>query len=105
VLKSCKSHKAPGEDGINMELFKFSDKLFKERLLNFMNKIWKGETPPQSWQKAVVIPIFKKGDMKECHNYQGISLLDAGYKIYSSIIKMKLQKLYESILGEEQNGF
>jgi hypothetical protein len=48
VLKSCKSYKAPGEAGINMELFKFNDKLFKERLLNFMNKIWKGETPPQS---------------------------------------------------------
>jgi hypothetical protein len=55
--------------GISMELLKFSDKLFKERLLNFMNKIWKGETPPQSGQKAIVIPIFKKGDMKECHNY------------------------------------
>lgn len=36
---------------------------------------------------------------------RGISLLNAGYKIYSKIIKNELNDFYEEKLGEEQNGF
>jgi hypothetical protein len=36
--------------------------------------------------------------------YRGISLLNTGYKIYASIIKNKLTKFYENLIGE-QNGF
>jgi sorting nexin-29 len=52
--------------------------------------------------KSVVIPIFKKGNRKDCDNYRGISLLNSGYKIYAKNI---LNKYYDNIIGEEQNGF
>jgi hypothetical protein len=55
--------------------------------------------------KSVVIPIFKKGNRKNCDNYRGISLLNSGYKIYANNIKNKLNKYYDNITGEEQNGF
>jgi sorting nexin-29 len=55
--------------------------------------------------KSVAIPIFKKGNRKNCDNYRGISLLNSGYKIYANIIKNKLNKYYDNIIGEEQNGF
>jgi sorting nexin-29 len=42
---------------------------------------------------------------KDCENYREISLLNTGYKIYANIIKNELSRYYESILGEEQNGF
>jgi hypothetical protein len=54
---------------------------------------------------AIVIPIYKKGDLKDCENYRGTSLLNSGYKIFPNISKNKLSRYYESILGEEQNGF
>jgi hypothetical protein len=31
--------------------------------------------------------------------------LNTGCKIYASIIKNKLTKFYENLIGEEQNGF
>jgi hypothetical protein len=62
VLKNMKNNKAPGEDSINVELFKYSCQTFLIRFLNFLNTIWEGEEPPKSWMKSVVIPIFKKGN-------------------------------------------
>ncbi|KAJ4425543.1 hypothetical protein ANN_27737 [Periplaneta americana] len=47
----------------------------------------------------------ERGDLKITDNYRGISLLNAGYKIYANILKNKLNKHYDNIISEEQNGF
>jgi hypothetical protein len=54
------NNKSPGEDSINVELFKYSCQSFLIRFLNFLNRIWEGEEPPKSWLKSVVIPIFNR---------------------------------------------
>jgi hypothetical protein len=52
------------------------------------------------------MPIYKKGDYKDCENYRGISLTNAGYKIFVKVIKKnKLENHYQDIIGEEQNEF
>jgi hypothetical protein len=43
-----KNNKAPGEDSINVELFKYSCQPLLIRFLNFLNTIWEGEEPPKS---------------------------------------------------------
>lgn len=48
---------------------------------------------------------IKLKDLKITDNYRGISLLNAGYKIYANILKNKLNKHYDNIISEEQNGF
>jgi sorting nexin-29 len=55
--------------------------------------------------KAIIVPLHKKGDIKKCENYRGISLLNSGYKMYANIIKNKFYEYYKAKLGEEQNGF
>jgi hypothetical protein len=52
-----------------------------------------------------MVQLHKKGDIKNHENYREISLLNTGYKIYASIMKNKLTKCYENLIGEEQNGF
>jgi sorting nexin-29 len=90
-----------------MELFKYAGEDFQYRLLYFLNLIWQGKTPPDSWQKAITVPLHtrKKRDIKKCENYRRISLLNSGYKIYVNIIQNKLYEYYKRKLGEEQNGF
>jgi hypothetical protein len=58
VLKNRKNITVPGEDSINVELFKYSCQSFLIRFLNFLNTIWEGEEPPKSWMKSVVTPHF-----------------------------------------------
>jgi hypothetical protein len=100
-----KNGRATGEYRINTELFKYAGQDFQYLFLYFLNVVWQGETPPESWQKSLVIPLHKKGDIKKCENYRGISLFNSGYKIYANIIKNKLYDYYKDKLGEEQNGF
>ncbi|KAJ4426643.1 hypothetical protein ANN_26441 [Periplaneta americana] len=78
---------------------------FLQIFLRFLNLIWEGQGFPESWTKSIVIPIHKRGDLKITDNYRGISLLNAGYKIYANILKNKLNKHYDNIISEEQNGF
>jgi hypothetical protein len=84
-----------GEAGVHMERFKYADKEFTYRFLYFLNKICQGLNPPECWQRAIVIPIYKKGDKKKCDNYRGISILNSGHKLYTSIIKTREVKVLQ----------
>ena len=63
-----------------------------------------GKTP-KNWQTSVIIPIYKKGNRKECTNYQGISLLSLPGKVYAKCIEKKCQETVESKLDDGQCGF
>ncbi|KAJ4443242.1 hypothetical protein ANN_04910 [Periplaneta americana] len=105
ALKTCRNRKAPSSDEINMELIKYAPERFLHRFLNFLNICWKCGHIPEEWQTAIIVPIFKKGDRKDCSNYRGISLLNTGYKVYSKIITKRLNVIADTMLIEEQNGF
>ena len=74
-IKGIKSGKAAGEDEIRPEML---TALTGEGILwltQVCQVAWKFGKPPRDWQTGVIIPIFKKGDRKQCTNYRGISLL------------------------------
>jgi hypothetical protein len=55
--------------------------------------------PTKVTAKAIVIPTFKKRNLKDCENYRGICLLNSGYKTFTRIINSKLEAHYRDILG------
>jgi len=52
--------------------------------------IWNKEDLPEEWKESIILPIYKKGDVTDCSNYRGISLLPTMYKILSRILLSKL---------------
>ena len=56
---------------------------------------------------AQIYPIFKSGDENDTNNYRGISLLDIGYKIISSIMNRRLAQCLTAnkIMMEGQTSF
>jgi hypothetical protein len=36
----------------------------------FLNLIWQGKTPPEKWQKAIIVLLRKKGHIKKHENYR-----------------------------------
>jgi hypothetical protein len=77
----------------------------KEFIIHFSRflNIWNGEEPPESWLKAIIIPVYRKRYTKDCENERGINLLNSGCKIHTNTTKNKLFIYYKHKLCEEQN--
>jgi len=69
------------------------------------NKIYDSKECPKDWGKAVLVPLHKKGDRKECSNYRAISLTSIAGKVYTKILQRRLKRYVEEAMSEEQAGF
>ncbi|CAB0041329.1 unnamed protein product [Trichogramma brassicae] len=101
-----KYKKAPGIDGIQNEAW-MMDTALRQKLKSLIDRIWEGEEVPDDWRTAIIVPLYKKGDVNKPGNYRGISLLPTAYKVYTEIIRGRLVKEIEEkkILPEGQAGF
>ena len=70
ILRSIKSGKAGGEDGLPPEVFKHGGAYLAHDLVELMSSIWHSEKIPEKWLLAELIPLFKKGDASLCKNYR-----------------------------------
>ena len=77
------------------------------KLICVIGKIWDGDELPKDWRTGIIVPLFKKGDPNEAKNYRGITLLSTAYKIYTEVIRKRLEKEVEEkmLLPEGQAGF
>lgn len=98
ALKKLKIKKTAGVDGIPMEAWKYAGKSLWKNLVDMMIQIWKKGNLPDDWKKSVIVPLHKRGKQDEANNYRGISLLCMAYKIYTEVIRSKLE------MGVEENG-
>ena len=70
ALGSITMNKASGDGGIPAELFQILKDDTVKMLHSVCQQIWKIQQWPQDWKRSVFIPIPKKGNAKECSNYQ-----------------------------------
>ena len=105
AIRGLKSGKAAGEDEIRPEMLKALTGNGVLWLTRVCQVAWKLGRAPKDWQTGVIIPIFKKGDRKECTNYRGISLLSLPGKVYAKCLERKCRDIVESRLEEGQCGF
>lgn len=105
VIGALKTGKTPGSDKITTEMIKNLGEIGKEAILEILNKAWLNEKMPQEWGVALIMPIHKKGDPKQCDNYRGITLLNTVTKIYEQIINNRLKPIIDPQLSESQSGF
>lgn len=97
-----KRGKAAGLDQITAEMLINLVEKGMSVLLHLYNKaLHEGETP-MDWRRGVIVPIYKKGDHKNCNNYRGITLLSIAAKVCERIIRGRLQSIH---LDEAQCGF
>ena len=105
AIKKLKNEKSCGVDGIPAELIKAGGENVVARVWKLCNEIWRTEKWPEEWCKSMVVPLHKKGDMKECSNYRTIALIPHVCKTMLNILQERLRGAVEKHLSEEQGGF
>ena len=105
ALKTIRNGKAPGADQIAPEMLKADPELTSAELKRIFDLIWEQENVPQEWNKGLIFKIPKKGNLQDCGNWRGITLLPLASKVLSRIIINRIQEAVDSSLRKEQAGF
>ena len=75
AMSDMKNRKAPGRDGITVELLKADNIITESILEELFRVIWDTEEIPSGWTKGIIIKIPKKGDLTVCDNSRDVTLL------------------------------
>jgi len=70
-IKSFRNNKASGLDNIPIEVWKSI--ALNAQLLEVCNRTLNGDRP-ETWIKSGIVPLPKKGDLRDTGNYRGIFL-------------------------------
>ena len=60
---------------------------------------------PKVWKKGLVAKVFKKGDLHQCNNWIGVTLLPVISKIICRMLLERIRKGVDKKLRKEQAGF
>ena len=105
AVRSLKTGKSPGVDNIPSELLKHGGDGTLKALTALCQKIWNQKQWPVEWTQSLVIPLPKKGNLRQCQNYRTISLISHPSKVMLKVILNRLRPQAEELLSEEQAGF
>ena len=106
ALKDTKAGKAPGVDGVRAEMMKEGGATVLEWLVRLFNICFISSMVPLDWVHACIVPLYKgKGDVHECGNSRGISLLSVVGKVYGRVLINRIRDRTESVIAEVQGGF
>ena len=95
-LKSLKTNKACGPDGISPRVLKELTHILAAPLNTLFQTTLDKGVVPRDWRTAVVCPAFKKGEKYLAENYRPISLTSVVSKIMEHIITSHLMNVAES---------
>ena len=74
-------------------------------LQKILQDLWDAEATPKEWNTGLIIKLPKKGDLGNCSNWRGITLLSLTSKVFSRIILQRITAALDNILRQEQAGF
>lgn len=107
LLKNLNTNKAQGPDKLPTVILKQHADLVAPILQVIFQQSLDTGTVPSDWQKADVVPVFKKGDKSKPENYRPVSLTCVTSKILEHILHSHILKHLDEhhILANFQHGF
>lgn len=98
--------KAPGDDGLPIEVYKQYGERVLPYLLRVLNAARQCGTLSYSMTKAKIILLLKPGkDPSDTGSYRPISLLQSDIKITAKVLALRLNKAISSIIHPDQFRF
>jgi len=105
AIKEMRNKKASGDDDVPGDVFK----LFGEGGLKIMTKLINTISETGEWPKdftvVTMIALKKKPQATKCSDHRTISLIAHTAKRVAKILRRRIEKKIEDVLGEDQFGF
>ena len=99
-MNETKVGKAPGMDGVKVEILKEGGMTVLEWLVRLFNICLLLSIVPVNWVIACMVPIYKgKGDVHDC------SLLSVVGKVHGRVLINRIRDKTENVIAEVQGGF
>jgi len=105
AINNLRKGNAPGEDLVRAERLKADLEFTTDKVKELIDMIWRLEKVPVKWKRGVNVRILKKGNLKECKNWQGVNLLLVVSKILVRIVIDRIRRGIDCRLRKEQAGF
>lgn len=105
AISIAKNKKAPGPDGIPVEILKLIEDENLNHITKLFNMIYNTGKIPEDWLRSTFVTIPKKSRPKTCSDYRLISLMSHMLKTLLRIIHARIRKKCEYDLDDAQFGF
>ena len=77
----------------------------RENIFIIINQWYENNSWDEELELANVASIYKKGDASNLANYRPISLLNTMYKLFATILKIRIEEKLDENLQKTQYGF
>ena len=106
IVRSLNNSNSTGLDNIDIGILKLILEDILPSLTRIINLSLNSSTFPDSWKKAKVIPLLKKGDPLDPKNYRPVALLSVMSKVLEKVIFMQVMDYLENhaILHPSHHG-
>ncbi|XP_030765674.1 uncharacterized protein LOC115889741 [Sitophilus oryzae] len=105
ALVSMKNGRALGPGGIMAEMLKYGGECLITEITNLMQMCVDRNKIPNEWKLAYITSIYKKGNRKDPNNYRGLSVNCTFSRLFTKIIRNKLEISTYNKISQEQSGF
>ena len=105
ALKGSPPGKAPGEDGLPVDIYKRLHALFAPILARIFSAAGRGGVLPQGFLDGVISMLYKAGDRCSAANYRPITLLNTDYRVLAKALAARLQRVLGRVVAGSQSAF
>uniref|UniRef100_A0A8C5PM05 Reverse transcriptase domain-containing protein n=1 Tax=Leptobrachium leishanense TaxID=445787 RepID=A0A8C5PM05_9ANUR len=106
AVKTTKSGKSPGPDGLPIEYYKTNAKDLLPTMAKLFDALQEGTLPHPHSLMATISLIPKPGkDHVNCSNYRPISLLNCDMKLLARVLANRLKRFLPQLIDPDQVGF
>ena len=105
AMNQMKNNKATGDDEIPIDMLKLGGYITCRKIARLFTSCLRNKCTPNNWGNAVIILLHKKGDKLDVNNYRPISLISHMCKLFTKIIKNRIERQLDDNQPREQAGF
>ena len=105
ALKEMTNRKATGDDDIPGDVGKLLGEGGLQILTTLINTIYETGEWPKDFTEVTMIALKKKTQATKCSDHRTISLFTHTAKIIAKMLRRRIERKIEAVLGEDQFGF